>query len=613
MLRSRCPTSPERQRRVAQTRRWRSGLVLKHLLLLLLLASAACQKQIPTPLSEGPAEPPWFHDVTAELGVDFVHDAGPTGEFLLPQIVGSGAAVLDFDGDGLLDLYFLTNGGPKSRSTNRLFRQLPGGHFQDVSNGSGLDIAGHNMGVAIGDVDNDGRPDVLVTQYGGLRLFHNDGGRFSDISEQAGLHSPLWGTSAAFFDLDRDGWLDLVVANYVDYDPSRPCSNGRGQRDYCGPGIFEGSVTKLFHNLGVTPPTPTLPHKGGGGKTAPSPLVGEGGGGGAVRFDDITASSGLAQKSGPGLGVVCADFDGDGWPDIFVANDGKPNRLWLNQKNGTFAEEAVLRGIAYNNMGLAQAGMGVTLGDVDGDGLFDVFVTHLTDETNTLWRQGARGIFHDGSRVSGLARTPARGTGFGTFLGDFDCDGRLDLAVVNGRVYLGEPRNEAVLGPYWCRFAETNRLWVGEDKGRFRDRSAAESAFAGDGAVARGLVCADLNNDGGLDLIVTTVAGSARLYRNVAVERGHWLSVRAWEPKLRRDAYGAVVTVRADGKKWLRWLNPGQSYLSSNDPRAHFGLGNVAHIEAIEIVWPDGSREGFDGCPVDKAITLSKGEGTALR
>jgi len=564
------------------------GFPRRLLLLLALLGCGGCHKPTPTPLAGEPATPAWFREITVESGVDFVHDAGPTGTFFMPQIVGSGAAVFDMDGDGLLDLYFLTNGGPQSRSTNRLFRQLSSGRFQDVSQGSGLDIAGHNMGVAIGDVDNDGRSDVLVTQYGGLRLFHNNGGgRFTDITVSAGLHSPLWGTSAAFCDWDRDGWLDLVVVNYVDYDPSRPCSNGKGQRDYCGPGIFDGSVTKLFHNCGRAAD-------------------------GTVRFEDITARSGLAQKPGPGLGVVCADFDGDGWPDIFVANDGKPNRLWLNQNNGTFTEEAVLRGLAYNNMGQAQAGMGVTLGDVDGDGLFDVFVTHLTDETHTLWRQGPRGIFRDSTRAAGLAQTATRGTGFGTFLGDFDCDGRLDLAVVNGRVYLGEPRNEAVLGPYWSRFAEPNRLWAGEGPGRFRDRSAADAAFAGDGAVSRGLVCADLDNDGGLDLIVTAVAGPARLYRNVVPRRGHWLSVRAWEPQLHRDAYGAVVAVQAGGKKWLRWLNPGQSYLCSNDPRVHFGLGEVERIESIEVVWPDGSREQFDGCPVDTFLTLSKGQGCRL-
>jgi hypothetical protein len=562
-------------------------------LLMLCVGMAGCQRPIASPLADE-ADPPWFRDVTAESGLDFVHDAGVTGSYFLPRIVGSGAAVLDFDGDGLLDLYFLTNGGADSRSTNRLFKQLRGGRFQDVSKGSGLDISGHNMGVAVGDVDNDGLPDVLVTQYRGIRLFHNDGGGgFTDITERAGLHSPLWGSSAAFFDFDRDGWLDLVVVNYVDYDPSRPCSNARGQRDFCGPSVFDGSVTKLFHNRG----------RGADGR---------------VRFEDITATSGLAGVPGPGLGVYCADFDGDGWPDIFVANDGKPNRLWINRKNNTFKEEAKLRGLAYNNMGQAQAGMGVAVGDVDGDGRFDVFVTHLTEETNTLWLQTPRGVFRDRTRAAGLAETAARGTGFGAAFADFDCDGRLDLAVVNGRVYLGEPRNEAALGAFWARFAECNRLWSGMEGGRFHDRTASEAAFVGDGAVSRGLVCADLDNDGGLDVIVTTVAGPARLYRNVAANRGHWLSVRAYDPKLRRDAYGAVVTVRAGTKKWVRWLNPGQSFLCSNDPRAHFGLGGVERINAIEIDWPDGSREEFRKIasgrpiPVDEAIALSKGEGTVL-
>ena len=248
----------------------------------------------------------------------------------MPQQVGSGAAFLDFNNDGRLDIYLLQNGGPDSSSRNRLFMQTPDGHFQDVSRGSGLDIAGYNMGVAVGDINNDGWPDILVTQYGGVRLFLNRGdGTFADITAEAGLTNPGWGASAAFFDFDRDGLLDLVVVNYVDYDPTWPCTGPYGKPDYCAPKTFKGRVSRLFRNVSEK-----------GGKT--------------VRFEDVTVASGLGSVLGPGLGVICADFDGDGWPDIFIANDGAPNRLWINQHDVTFKEEAVRRGGAYNAM--AQAG-----------------------------------------------------------------------------------------------------------------------------------------------------------------------------------------------------------------------------------------------------------------
>src|SRR5207249_1731001 len=261
---------------------------------------------------------------------------------------------------------------------------------------SGLDIAGYCTGVAIGDVNNDGWPDVLVTQYGGLKLFLNNGnGTFTDVSREAGLDSVLWGMSACFVDYDRDGWLDLVVVNYVKYDVTRLCYDGQGRRDYCHPSQFPGSVANLYRNLGTE-------KQGGRAGLA------------AIHFEDVTEKAGLGRLPGPGLGVVCADFNGDGWPDILVANDAKPNHLWINQRDGTFKEEGVPRGIGYNAMGRAEANMGIAIGDVDGDGLFDVFVTHLTDETNTLWKQGPRGIFQDRTVGLGLASPRWRGTGFGT-------------------------------------------------------------------------------------------------------------------------------------------------------------------------------------------------------
>lgn len=542
-----------------------------------------------SPITDLPsAENPWFVDVTEKVGLNFVHDGGPVGNYQMPQQVGSGAAFLDFDNDGRVDLFFLQNGGPNSNSTNRLFRQLPDGTFKDVSRGSGLDIDGHNMGVAVGDVNNDGCADVLITQYNGVKLFLNEGnGRFVDVTEASGLKNPSWGTSTAFFDYDRDGWLDLVLVCYVDYDPTWTCRGANGKLDYCAPKTFKGRVSRLFHNLGATAGQP------------------------GVRFDDVTVTSGFGQVPGPGLGVLCADLSGDGWPDVFIANDGEPNRLWINQKDGTFKEEASQRGIAYNENVQAQAGMGIAVGDVDGDGLLDIFVTHLAEETHTLWRQNPRGLFLDKTGPSGVLQSKWRGTGFGTLFGDFNNDGHLDLGIVNGAVAAQPKPIDDSLGPFWTWYGQRNQLFANEGAGRFRDISPANAPFCGQANVARGLVAGDIDADGGLDLLVTTIGGPARLYRNVA-ERGHWLSVRALDPVLKRDALGAEIEVLAGSRRWLRSFHPAESYLTSSEPRAHFGLGELKAVDRIEVRWPDGSRELFPGCAADQRIELKKGAGQSL-
>jgi hypothetical protein len=543
-------------------------------------------------------EPGWFSDVTAEVGLDFVHDVGPRPQedYYMPQMVGSGVALFDFDNDGRLDLYLLNNGGPKGRP-NQLFRQSADGRFVNVSKVSGLDFAGECMGVAVGDVNNDGLPDVLVTEYGRVRLFLNQGnGKFTDVTKEAGLDNPLWGTSAAFLDYDRDGWLDLVIVNYVDYVAARTCAGMDGHRDYCGPNSFTGQVTRLYRNRGRP-----------AGATA-----------GVGRFEDMTLAAGLGLAPGPGLGVLCADFDGDGWPDILVANDGKPNHLWINQKNGTFKEEAVPRGLAYNVMGQAEANMGIALGDVDGDGLFDVFMTHLSEERHRLWKQGPRGQFRDQSVAAGLTRPAWNGTAFGTVLADFDHDGALDLAIVNGHVrrmkdFRPEAATLTALGPFWGRYGDRHQLFVNEGNGRFRDISPHNRAFCSTPSVGRGLAWGDLNGDGAVDLVVTSVASRVRLYRNVAPRRGHWLLVRALDPALKRDAYGAEVTVVAGQRRWRGLINPGSSYLCSNDPRAHFGLGQAAAVDSLRVLWPDGSEETFLGRPADQVVVLRKGEGQRVR
>jgi hypothetical protein len=531
---------------------------------------------------EAPSGPPWFEDVTDRLGLDFTHDAGPLGSFFMPESMGSGAALFDMNGDGKLDVYLLNNGGPKG-AKNRLYRQGPDGRFTDVSAGSGLDYAGYCMGVAVGDVNNDGLPDVLVTEYLGVRLFVNlGGGKFRDVTAEAGLENMAWGTSAAFLDYDRDGRLDLVIANYLDYDSSIPCSNGYGEAGYCSPSTYPGRISKLYHN--------------------------KGGAGGKVRFEDVTVASGLGTRPGPGLGVLCADFDGDGWIDILIVNDGKPNHLWVNQHNGTFKEEALTRGVATNTAGQAQAGMGVAWADVDGDSLMDLFITHLPSEGNTLWQQGPRGLYRDRTAWSGLGQPRWRATGFGTTLADFDHDGAPDAVVVNGAIR-GGVNGAPELGPHWGRYAQRNQVFVNDGKGRFRDTSLDNPALCGTANVARGLAVGDLDGDGALDLLVTTIGGRARLFRNVAPRHGHWLLVRATDPKLHRDAYGAEVRVCAGGRTWQRLVSPAESYLCSNDSRVHFGLGPAERFDAVEVTWPDGTREEFPAGAADQVLTLRKGEG----
>ncbi|MFO0801534.1 MAG: CRTAC1 family protein [Gemmataceae bacterium] len=502
----------------------------------------------------------------------------------MPQSMGSGAAAIDFDDDGLLDILLLNFGGPNAASTNRLFRQTAPGRFADVTKGSGLDVPGWFHGVAVGDVNNDGRPDVVLTAFGSIRLFLNRGeGRFADATEGSGLVNPLWGMSAAFLDFDRDGWLDLFVVNYLEYDPKVDCKSPDGVKDFCGPNSFSGVASKLFRNHGNGV------------------------------FEDVSLKSGIGTLRGPGLGVAVVDFDGDGWPDLFVANDGQPNRLWMNQKNGTFANEAVSRGLAYNAMGKAYAGMGVAVGDTDGDGLADLYVSHLGSEQNNLWRQGPRGLFRDRTSDSKLAATKWRGTGFGTLMADFNRDGHLDIAVANGKVHRGGPARDTALG-FWETYAEKNQLFVNDGTGVFEDASEEQGGFCGYWNVARGLVAADFDRDGSVDLLVAPIGDKARLLRNTAAHTGRWLQVRALDPKLKRDAYGAEIRIRAGGREQVRVVNPAESYLSSGSPTVHFGLGTADSVEWIRVTWPNGplpSQETFPGGAANRILTLKRGEGKA--
>jgi len=555
------------------------------------------------------ASPEWFQDVTEAWGLDFTHDPGPVGTYFMPQSMGSGAAVFDADGNGLLDVYLLQFGGPASRSVNRLYLQTAPGRFRDATDGSGLGIAGHCHGVAVGDVNNDGQADLVVSQYGGVRLFLNaGGGRFVDATDGSGLANPLWGMSCAFLDYDRDGWLDLVVVNYLDYDPNHACRSPEGKQDFCGPNAFRGVASKVFRNLGVVAGKGASATAGMG----ETPVVGKGQDPCRVVFEDRSFATGVGRVPGPGLGVAVADFDGDGWPDIFVANDGQPNRLWINRRDGTFAEEAVSRGVAYTAMGKAYAGMGVAVGDTRNSGMLDLYVTHLGSEMNNLWRQGPRGQFRDKTVEAGLSNPKWRGTGFGTLMADFDNNGWLDIAVANGRVFRGGPARDTGLG-FWETYAEKNQLFANDGAGRFRDISGENPAFCGYWNVARGLVAADFDADGGIDLLVAPIGSKARLFRNVVPNRGNWLKVRAVDPKTGRDAYGAEVRVKAGGMELLRVVNPAESYLCSGPAVLHFGLGSVSTVDSIEVTWlagEKGTRERYPGGPAGREVLLRKGEGT---
>jgi hypothetical protein len=583
-----------------------------------LMASCRRSSNSPTAPRSNSASP-WFEDITSKSGLNFVHDSGATGSYFMPESIGSGAALFDFDNDGRLDIYLVHCVGPGSKSRNRLYHQEPDGHFRDVSDGSGLDVTGYGMGVAVGDVNNDGLPDVLLTEYGRARLFMNRGaGKFEDVTASAGIDNSRWATSAAFFDYDRDGWLDLVIANYVDYNPTQKCPDVRGQLEYCGPENMGGTVTKLFRNLG---PASTNAAQRLNVSTVQRfndstvEQFSDSTSGARVRFEDVSVSSGLAQKPGPALGVLCADFDGDGWPDIFLADDGQPNRLFINLRNGAFVEEAALHGIAYNALGGAAANMGVAPGDVNGDGLLDLLVTHLMWEQPALWKQGPRGLFQDSAAAMGLANVGWRGTGFGAVIADFDQDGAPDLALVNGSIKRGNdpaPRLEG-LAPFWWPYAQRNQIFANDGHDTFHDISTSNPDFCGQAGVGRGLACGDLDNDGALDLLAICAGGPVRIFRNVAPNRGHWLMIRAVDPLHGgRDAYGAEITVEAGGRHWWRLVQPGYSYLVNNDPRAHFGLGPIATVDRIHILWPDGTDENFAGGASDRLVIVRKGTGSAV-
>jgi hypothetical protein len=547
-------------------------------------------------LGAGSLQSPHFRDVTVEAGLNFQHFTGATGEFFMPEIMGSGCALFDYDRDGDLDVYLVQSTlldekkklneasfppPPNWKPGNRLFRNdlIPLGklRFTDVTEQAGVGHIGYGMGAAVGDIDNDGDVDLYVTNFGSNILYRNNGnGSFTDVTREAGVDDPRWSTSAAFLDYDRDGDLDLYVANYVDFTVKshKRCYSPTGELDYCTPAAYRPLTDRLFRN------------------DSPG------------RFTDVTQVSGIGSVQGPGLGVTCADFNGDGWLDIYVANDGAANLLWLNQKNGKFEESGLLSGAAYGVDGMARAGMGITAGDFDNDGDEDVLITNLTREGSTLYRNNGRGSFHDATAEFELARPSFLSTGFGVGWFDYDNDGWLDLFAANGAVTLVA----ALRGtPY--PFHQRNQLFHNTGAS-FREVNAQAGAALQLSEVSRGAAFGDVDNDGDIDLLVSNNNGPARLLLNETRARRHWLTVRLAGVKDNRDGLGARVAVLRKGQNplWRRAHSDG-SYLSASDGRVHFGLGSATEIEAVVVQWPSGEKELWTGVRANQQLTLRQHTG----
>lgn len=544
---------------------------------------------------------PVFTDVTAQAGIDFIHFNGMSGELYFAEMVGHGGALFDYDNDGDLDAFIVQGnmlGADKQLSdalfppaspklTDRLYRNdlIQGDnntgtlHFSDITDSAGIKGLEYGMGATTGDFDNDGYVDLYVTNFGLNRLWRNNGdGTFSDVTVSSGTGDPSWSVSATFVDFDRDGWLDLYVVNYVEYsvDNNPRCYARSSRLDYCGPKTFKPAHDRLYRNLGNG------------------------------RFEDVTAKTLQDYKPAAGLGVGTGDFNGDGLVDIYVANDAYPNHLWFGQKNKTLRDDGMFSGVAVNRAGKPEASMGIDANDFDNDGDLDLFMTHLTGETNTLYLNQGGGVFDDRTNEFGLAAPSSPYTGFGTAWFDYDNDGWLDLLVLNGAVR----QLEAALlkgDPYPLK--EPNQLFRNMSGRGFTNTTATAGPALTIPEVSRGAAFGDVDNDGDTDVMIFNNSGRTRLLLNNLGNSRPWLGIRLVDPASKRDAQGARIEVlRDNGHPIWRHARVDGSYCTANDPRLLVGLGDNNKVKSVRIYWPDGTTESWLQPPTGQYTTLYKGD-----
>jgi hypothetical protein len=530
-----------------------------------------------------------FTDVRKEAGIAFLQDSTQTDEKYYLETMGTGVGWLDYNQDGLMDLFFVQSAAtdaykPAHTLRSALYRNNGDGTFTDVTEKAGVGGIGHyGQGVAVGDYDNDGYPDLYVTGYGRAILYHNNGdGTFTDVTAKAGVADEgNWSTSAGWFDYDKDGWLDLVVTNYIDWSPKNNlwCGDRRpGYRSYCNPNNYHGEKTKLYHN-----------NRDG-------------------TFTDVSEPSGVGKPESKGMGVVLADFNKDGWPDIAIANDTWPNFLFLNKHDGTFQDVSLVSGMAASEDGRYEAGMGIDAADVDGDGWLDIYVTHLDFELNRLYHNNHDGTFDDYTYRSGLGNKAMLFSGVSMKFLDFDNDGWEDIVQLNGAMLDNVQLYHAEVA-----YKEPLLMFRNLGKGQFENVSGSLGADFARPIAGRGIATADYENNGDIDIAINNRGDYPELLRNDGGNLNHWLEILLVGTRSNRDGIGASLKLTSEGFVHVQQAQGGMGYMSASDQRIFFGLGKRSKIESLEITWPSGQVDKLTDVPIDRIIAVKEGTGIVAR